>query len=586
MPHPAPQATAAAADSSTISVEQPTTTAVTTNPLVAQAHNSANSIFQTHVQTVLQHSTSMGLRRLIKSRIRAHFLQDETIHNAAGVGNTAEEPDASILFKENPTLLQVTQEDVDKCYSFANRVGIKWANELKRQGCVDFSDIVLQVLNKGHYLEPTCGNNRSDTEEQQNSNHNNETDNDEANGNNNSKVGTKTFATPYAALHSLRRFEPDCDGSGKPSKHLRPIRQDENDVSARKIIHQIDEMARNNQTYWHHGWDAVEEAVKRNRERIDYSRANQEDEMKEGTNKSKGRIKRVHFEDDSREEQADDAAEASKKRRCDAPAADAERVTIEIGTVDKPDETIRDRGRPASLIGDTVYSWEDISQSMSPQERRELIKTAMHPPYPFEETAADDGSNVAQPTATTEEECGANIVGALKAIGLTHLFEQTRHLPKEHQADDVDETKQNSSNGFQSLLGASETRASFKSQQLDRMKKKAMRKAEKERLGRRAPVLGEKNADYYGFGAVAGKVKLTEEDRVSTNAKREAPSGNSLSLQIHDEPERQRWLEFDLGECVLEEIDEDSNNSDGADSAQDKKKRFLAFRSLEMAIMD
>ena len=527
----------------------------------------------------------MGLRRLIKSRIRAHFLQNETFNNTAGVGNTAEEPDASILFKENPTLLQVTQEDVDKCYSFANRVGIKWANELKRQGCVEFSDIVLQVLNKGHYLEPTCGNNRSDTEEQQNSNHNNETDNDEANGNNNSKVGTKTFATPYAALHSLRRYEPDCDGSGKPSKHLRPIRQDENDVSARKIIHQIDEMARNNQTYWHHGWDAVEEAVKRNRERIDYSRANQEEEMmKEGT-KSKGRIKRVHFEGDSGEGQADDAAEASKKRRCDPPAADAEHETIEIDKVDKPDET--NRGRPASLIGDTVYSWEDISQSMSSQERRDLIKVAMHPPYPFEETAADDGSGVTQPTATTEEECGANIVGALKEVGLTHLFEQTRHLPKEQQADDVHETKQNNSNGFQSLLGASETRASFKSQQLDRMKKKAMRKAEKERLGRRAPVLGEKNADYYGFGAVAGKVKLTEKDpSSSTNAKREAPTGNSLSLQIHDEPERQRWLEFDLGECFLEEVDEDSNNLEGTGSAQEKKKRFLAFRSLEMAIKD
>jgi len=37
----------------------------------------------------------------------------------------------------------------------------------------------------------------------------------------------------------------------------------------------------------------------------------------------------------------------------------------------------------------------------------------------------------------------------------------------------------------------------------------------------------------------------------------------------------------------LEEIDEDSNQSERKGSAQDKtKKRFLAFRSLEMAIMD
>lgn len=543
------------------------TSVTTTNPLVDQAHASANSIFQTHVQVILQHSTSVGLRRLIKSRIRAHYLLHGKRRNntANDVDNTAEESDVSILFKDNPNLLRVTQEDMDKCYSFARRVGIKWADELKRQGCVEFSDIVLEVVNRGHYLEPSG---ETVAEGQQN-----EAD-DETNGMN-SSANKKAYATPYAALHSLRRYEPDCDGSGKPLKHLHPVRQDENDLSARKIIQQIDEMARNNQTYWQHGWYAVEEAVKRNRERIDYSRANQEDVGKE----SKGRKKRVHFEGDaSEQEETDDEVEVSNKRRCATS-------NVEIETAVEADELFCAHGRAPSSIGDTVYSWEDISQSMSSQERKQLITSAIHPPYPFEEDAVHDASDVTQPTSTMEVEHSTNIVGALKEVGLTHLFEQTRHLPKERQAhDDGETTKQNSSNGFESFLGASETRASFKTQQLDRLKKKAMRKAEKERLGRRAPVLGEKNANYYGFGTASGKVKLTDNDtQLPTKAKREPPTGNRISLQILDEPERQRWLEFDLGECILEELVEEG---EGGRSSDQNNRRFLAFRSLEVAIAD
>ncbi len=568
MPHPAPPQTA--------SVEPPIiTTSNSTNPLIGQAHAAANSIFQTHVQSVLHHSASVGLRRLMNSRIRAHFLHENDSSNTAGIDNTAKEHDASILFKENPDLLQVTQEDVDKCYSFANRVGSKWADELKQQGCAEFSDIVLQVVKRGHYLEPNCCIN-SNTGTEDNTNHG-ETDG-EVNGNN-SKGGNNThsYATPYAALHSLRRYKPDCDGSGEPSEHLHPIRQDEEDLSAGKIIEQIDEMAHNNKTYWHHGWDAVEEAVKRNKERINYSRDNQEEEMmKEGT-KSRGRLKRVHFEGDSKDEQTNCVGEMPNKRRFDASVAT--NSTVEVGTADEPNEMFRAHGRPASSIGDTVYSWEDIAQSMSSQERRDLVKTAFHPPYPFEEAAAEDGANVSPPNCTTEEVCGANVVGALKKVGLTHLFEQTRHIPKERKGDGVEETKQKNSNGFESLLGASETRASFKSQQLDRLKKKALRRAEKERLGRRVPVLGERNADYYGFGGISGKVKFTENDPSQSNANRETPTGDRLSLQIHDEPERQRLLEFDLGECLLEEEDEES-------SAGEKNTRFLAFRSLEVAIKD
>jgi len=208
--------------------------------------------------------------------------------------------------------------------------------------------------------------------------------------------------------------------------------------------------------------------------------------------------------------------------------------------------------------------------------------TSIHPPYPFEDTEADGGSGQGnnQAFSSTEDEPCVNIVGALKEVGLTHLFEQTRHLPKAETNNSVEE---DSSNGLETFLGASATRASFRSHQLNRTKTKATRKAEKERFGRRAPVMGEKNANYNSSG-MASKVKWTTEvqsTRLSNNP-RESPNGELLNLQIADEPEQQRWLECDLGECILEEMKED----DLCSTKKMKQKRILAFRSLELAIRD
>ena len=98
---------------------------------------------------------------------------------------------------------------------------VKWADELKRQGCVEFSDIVLQIVNRGHYLEPNISSSRSGGGSSDNKTAGETPDNNDTNWkkniNDNPNADNNKFATSHAALHSLRRYEPDCDGSGKPS---------------------------------------------------------------------------------------------------------------------------------------------------------------------------------------------------------------------------------------------------------------------------------------------------------------------------------------------------------------------------------
>jgi hypothetical protein len=47
-----------------------------------------------------------------------------------------------------------------------------------------------------------------------------------------------------------------------------------------------------------------------------------------------------------------------------------------------------------------------------------------------------------------------------------------------------------------------------------------------------------------------------------------------------------KWLEMDLGECMLEVVDTEQTTLDGAERTDDemKKKYLLGFRSLEMAL--
>jgi hypothetical protein len=114
-------------------------------------------------------------------------------------------------------------------------------------------------------------------------------------------------------------------------------------------------------------------------------------------------------------------------------------------------------GRPPSSIGDEIYKWEDILNEMTLEERRQLIISSIHPPYPFEfdMKKKSSGHNLNDDDEVEEEEEEAHldaiICGALKDIGKIHLFEQTRHYPRvsgeegEEESNDMMKTMTNHS---------------------------------------------------------------------------------------------------------------------------------------------
>lgn len=554
----------------------------------------------------------------------------------------------------DPNLLRVSEDDIQQCYMLAGRVGNKWAEVLQREGYIEFANIACDVVRKGRFLEPPTPSPASSIVDADNER---------------SQIKASKYVSPYTALHTLRRYAPDCDGSGLPSKYL-PItdcKDNEHNIgktSAREVIQQIDEMARNGQTNWHHGWDAIEEAVERNKKRMESSRSrasigvdeyeivprqdfaaglmegdgDDEDDADHETQSSKKRgrspetEKTVQFKSEGDMVQegsadvgrmADDIdflSSANKKakrilkrrRRGQEEVASRTKTSID----DRPDfmdsgpdfkgvekydgkPENAEKGRTASSIGVEVFSWEGMLNSMSMDERRKLIVSAIHPPYPFESDMNDrdlaaEGDKPAEYLSEEDVPPNAIICGALKEIGHTHLWEQTRHLPEMGNSDEAEDKEGDWEQNIQAvkgeeiIYGASEARASFQSQQLLALQKKALKRATKERLGRRTISTNGIMGEY--AKAFCSKVKWTEDvTRVGKEdfTARGALAADSSLLQNEASGQQERnWLEMDLGECMVE-LDDDNEQTDagkGDGKQNEKTKRFLSFRSLELAL--
>ena len=339
-------------------------------------------------------------------------------------------------------------------------------------------------------------------------------------------TGGGGYASTHAAARSLRRRPPDCDGSGLPSGRLPPASSDSDDggddcgtgspssraaaasggdatgrssprrrsggsssaSSARGAIRRIDDMVRNGDAHWEYGWDAIEEAVARNRERIYYprvaaaaARSSGVDDGdvvdggggslrgngagagrgKRGRCSDGGRMKAVRFENDGDRDDADGddeddsrgdggirdvnvsvsangkaASTISKRRRGAAGHEEAPPIVRNVrdesncngvGASDGTDgrgaafgELVG--GRPPSSIGQETFRWDDLVEEMTTEERRRLILSAIHPPHPFE-SEMDGGA------ALDDARFDAIVCGALKEVGETHLWEQTRRFP-------------------------------------------------------------------------------------------------------------------------------------------------------------
>ncbi|KAL9186313.1 hypothetical protein ACHAXT_005551 [Thalassiosira profunda] len=545
------------------------------HPLLAHSHAHAARSFRSHVSSVLHEASIICLRRALSGRAREHLhsLPEERL-----LGDSTTEE----LLRVDPRVMKVTEGDIERCYAFSARVGNRWAEVLQRQGYGECAEMVFDVVKRGRYLEEPSSSGETPAQ----------------NGTDAQKEGenSKLFASAYTALHALRRYPPDCDGSGLPSQHL-PVLDNESEKisSARKVIQQIDDMARRGETGWNHGWDAIEEAVERNKKRMEYGL------VRVGTDKGVPEKQSVGIEATGGEEGEESNAKprASRKRRR-VVLAKSDPQGIEGGGAGVADEdtcAISERGRPASSVGDLNYSWEDVLESMSAEERRALIESAIHPPYPHEsemkgeandEVEDDDGG---KQTETKEQHHDTVVCGALKEIGLTHLWEMTRHLSSDindGEAHREEDREQNPFEGGQeTIYGASEALASFQSQRLKRQRKNTLARAARERMGRRTLAANELKSEYANATSY-GKVKWSEDGGRGANKVRESDAlvGSTQHAQLV-EHQQQKWLEMDLGECTIELADDREQPEPevgGSAKAEKKEKRFYAFRSLELAL--
>jgi hypothetical protein len=225
------------------------------------------------------------------------------------------------------------------------------------------------------------------------------------------------YTTPHATLRALRRYPLDCDGTtGLPYTLLVDYDNDSinnnGEIAVREAIRKIDALASSSSnllSYWDYGYDGIIEAVRRNRDRIDYSRVlihannntltssatafdddtgiNDDDEEEEdGTIMGKKKRKRgrrstvVRFKDDNNSNE-DMVARQGGVKTNSGPILKRRRKMMQKRTEDVPpeDDGTDDVerclgllqpvvGRPPSSIGDETYQWEDILNEMTLEE--------------------------------------------------------------------------------------------------------------------------------------------------------------------------------------------------------------------------
>ncbi|KAL7464819.1 hypothetical protein ACHAXS_005145 [Conticribra weissflogii] len=565
--------------------------------LISQAVRAHDRIFQTHVQTILHHTSSQYLLRKLTKRLRSHLEENFTTeelmsrHHSDGVRRVSatkqgasnaidDSEEALALLASKP--LEVQREDVDEAYALAVRVGEKWAEVLFREGYEELADVVRGVVGRGDFLECFSQENHGGGGGTLTEGEGKDVEGgleDQLEGGNHqqgeeSNVGD--FILPYSKLNSLRRYPPDCDGSGTPLPFL-PVHDWEtassssaNDQqtssqtsSTRKVIQKLDSLARKGETMWNYGWDVILEALKRSKRRKlrSHGAKNLSDTIWEEEYPSVG-LPFFDAEDEDRdseeggrslesvEENFDDynshQGQPKKKKRRKNNLTSRKSVTFQIDTnecdnndeknnwdivkddfltstqevkaekisqhekemmqislnnnkgnqhkvndfdnhVDEADdlwEVPQERGRPPSTLEWEQWTLDDVQNCMTKEERMELIRLAVHPPYPFENDSNDDtyvdashtesirdgkeavvnnteNSTIGDPDEaitnldtkpspdhannklckqTTvkkvvadeqEQPPEAIICGALKPLGSIHLWEQTRHLSEE-----------------------------------------------------------------------------------------------------------------------------------------------------------
>lgn len=416
----------------------------------------------------------------------------------------------------SPSLLEITEQDIADCEVFAKRVGCQWEKVLRRKGYTEFADVVLELVQRDSILEGTTN--------QEDMTQNSDSLMTDKDGKQTDTLKDK-FLTIDAALNSIQRYQPDCDGSGIPLKSLPKLSDvDSNGVStARKAIQQIDQLmesfdSKTLRACYGYDWDAINEAVKRNKKRLymfqrmdgydkdEYEIVPKSLEQVDEADTDTGAVEGDPVDDDFLIATNTHAATILRRKR-----KREEKLQLKLNGSGNNAEVLH--GRPPSAICETQWAWQDVLDAIPATEQQKLVREFIHD------------------TSSMDEDQTTIICGSLKRFGHTHLWEETNAI---HQID------HQSSSGLQ---------------------KGAIRRAIKERIGPRTLITSDKRSE------------LGEEVGGKKNISR---TKWTLSSEAYDEENPRQWLELDLGDCTVEVADENSMAV--------QPKRILTFRSLELSL--
>lgn len=496
--------------------------------LMQEAHRSSQIIFSQQAAVVLRHSSITFLKRRLSQKIhdRLSQLPNETLTNC----------DAASLVSSFGTPLEVNIGDVTESDAFAKRVGFQWEKVLRRKGYIDYADVVLKLVEGGKFLERPSDTNVIEQTEQETTIDGKMTD----------RAGTNKFATIDAALKSIYRYKPDCDGSGNPSQQIHTLSDLPVDgvSSVRKAIQQIDQMMESigsetlKATYGY-DWDAINEAVRRNEKRLHSFKSNADQNGNEYEIVPKSTAALDESSEDQTEAMSNDfiiesnvhtARLLQRKRKREEKLEPKHSSSIEVLM-----------GRPPSAVCEGLWAWHDVIDGIPVSERRKILRDYINPPnddVDFDEhVEGNTHDNVSDDPAQS-----ITICGGLRPFGLTHLWEQTQHHSTDHQCS-----------------GGSE--------------KRTLRRGMYERSGPRTLPYNKTDFNEELAGnKLTSKTKWTEEEKI----------GSMSSDQVESQDSQSKWLEMDLGDCSLEVSNDDTNEN--VANATSPKKKMLAFRSLELAL--
>ena len=491
---------------------QPIQSPSSKSSLINDASLASKQIFTQQVTSVLQHSATSFLKRRVSQKI--HEELSKLPHDVLVQSNVD-----MLISGLAPSVLEITEQDVADSEVFAKRVGCQWEKVLRRKGYTEFADVVLELVQKDKVLE---GATNEETTVQN-------SDSSEKDGEQTADNFPDKFLTIDAALNSIQRYEPDCDGTGSPLKSLPKLSDvDSNGIStARKAIQQIDRLMENfdSETLracYGYDWDAINEAVRRNRKRLYMFQridgpSNDDYEIvpKSLENFDEAGVDTLHqteadaVDDDFLISTNTHTATILRRKR-----KREEKMQLKLNGSNNDAQVLQ--GRPPSAVGETQWAWQDVLDAIPTAQQQKLIRDYIHDPSAMDE----DQSSI--------------VCGSLRKFGYTHLWEETNTM---HQID---------------------PQSSFE------LQKGAIRRAIKERIGPRTLMASDKRSEVneeVDGKKIRSKTKWTH------------------SSEACDEENPRQWLESDLGDCTIEITDADND-----DDTAVQRKRILTFRSIELAL--